>query len=380
VDPTRPEFHPRRILLAVTGLSPQIVTETLYALAVQAAPAWVPSEVHVVTTARGAENARLKLLSDEPGWFHRLCRDYRLPDIAFSESHVHVIPRPDETPLDDIRDDADNQLAADFIAETVRELTADDRAEIHASIAGGRKTMGFYLGYAMSLYGRAWDRLSHVLVSAPFESHPEFFYPTPQTRVITSLDRTQDALDTSAARVWLGDIPFVRLRGELPRELLEGRARFSEAVAEAQRALPPVALTLHPASLTVTAAGTTFRLKPAEFAFYWMLAERCRNAAAGLHWSEDGVAKEFLGFYGRLVNANSGDFERAETAYRRGMTKENLDPMKAHINKSLKTTLGPRRAGDYRIVLLEKIAGTRYRRSGLTLPPSAITIEAPSLR
>jgi CRISPR-associated protein (TIGR02584 family) len=32
------------------------------------------------------------------------------------------------------------------------------------SIAGGRKTMGFYAGYALSLYGRAQDRMSHVLV------------------------------------------------------------------------------------------------------------------------------------------------------------------------------------------------------------------------
>ena len=30
--------------------------------------------------------------------------------------------------------------------------------------------MGFYLGYALSLYGRTQDRLSHVLVSSPYES------------------------------------------------------------------------------------------------------------------------------------------------------------------------------------------------------------------
>ena len=44
--------------------------------------------------------------------------------------------------------------------------------------------MGFYLGYALSLYSRAQDRLSHVLVNSPFESHSEFFYPTPESRVI----------------------------------------------------------------------------------------------------------------------------------------------------------------------------------------------------
>src|SRR5260221_10737988 len=39
-----------RVLLAVTGLSPQIVTETLYALAVARDPGWIPSEIRLITT------------------------------------------------------------------------------------------------------------------------------------------------------------------------------------------------------------------------------------------------------------------------------------------------------------------------------------------
>jgi hypothetical protein len=36
----------------------------------------------------------------------------------------------------------------------------------------------FLLGYALlSPFGRAQDRLSHVLVSKPFESHPKFYFP-----------------------------------------------------------------------------------------------------------------------------------------------------------------------------------------------------------
>ena len=41
----------RRILLAVTGLSPQVVTETLYALALEGGHERMPTEVHLVTTA-----------------------------------------------------------------------------------------------------------------------------------------------------------------------------------------------------------------------------------------------------------------------------------------------------------------------------------------
>lgn len=66
-------------------------------------------------------------------------------------------------------------MAADAIVELVRRCTQDDQTALHVSIAGGRKTMGFFMGYALSLYGRPQDRLSHVLVSAPFESNHDFY-------------------------------------------------------------------------------------------------------------------------------------------------------------------------------------------------------------
>src|SRR5262249_42724217 len=141
-----PEEYRRRVLLAVTGLSPQIVTETLYVLAVK--QKWIPTEIQVITTARGAENARLTLLSDHPGWVHRLREDSRLPEIRFGAENIHVINGPDGKPLDDILADADNVAVADFITEQVRAVTADPNASVHVSIAGGRKTMGFYIGYA----------------------------------------------------------------------------------------------------------------------------------------------------------------------------------------------------------------------------------------
>ena len=57
--------YPRRILLAVTGLSPQVVTETLYALGVAAgqggADALMPTEVHMPKkSGHGAGPEKLK--------------------------------------------------------------------------------------------------------------------------------------------------------------------------------------------------------------------------------------------------------------------------------------------------------------------------------
>lgn len=68
--------------------------------------------------------------------------------------------------------------------------------------------MGFYVGHALSLHRRGQDRLSHILV----EPHPEFYYPTPHSRVIYAQRPNRKPLDT----VTLAEIAFVRMRHGLP--------------------------------------------------------------------------------------------------------------------------------------------------------------------
>ncbi len=269
--------NPRRILLCVTGLSPQIVTETLYALSVTQTPQWIPDEIRLITTQRGADNARLMLLSDNPGWFHRLCQDWRLPPIAFNATHIEVLQDTNGLPLDDIRDDEDNQCAADGIADLVRRMTADEDTEIHASIAGGRKTMGFFMGYAMSLWGRPQDKLSHVLISAPFESRPEFFYPTPTAHVLPSRAPGQDPLDASTAKVWLGDIPFVRLRNLLPASIKGQNSSFAQAVLAANRALDQIDLEIDIGQSCVRINQQKVALPPMQLGLLALLAWRCQQ-------------------------------------------------------------------------------------------------------
>ncbi|NDP40793.1 MAG: TIGR02584 family CRISPR-associated protein [Rhodoferax sp.] len=155
-----PASYQRRVLLVVSGLSPQIVTETIYALALAGESRFVPTEVHIITTKEGAQKAELSLLSTDLGWFHKLCDDYQLPAIAFNRDHIHVMQDANGQDMSDIRSIEDNSAAADYITAQVRAFSSDDKCALHVSIAGGRKTMGFYLGYALSLYGRPQDRLS----------------------------------------------------------------------------------------------------------------------------------------------------------------------------------------------------------------------------
>jgi CRISPR-associated protein (TIGR02584 family) len=369
MTPDQPQTYPRRILLAVTGLSPQVVTETLYALSVRREPAFVPTEVHLLTTREGAHRARLALLSEDPGWFRRLAADYALPPITFDDSCIHCIVGAHGAPLEDIRDIDDNERAADFITEQVRSLTADPAAALHVSIAGGRKTMGYYLGYALSLFGRAQDRLSHVLVSEPFESSWDFFYPTPYSRVITTRDNK--LADTADAQVTLAEIPFVSLRHGLPQRLLSGRARFSESVGAARLGLGPAELVIDLAARRVRAGGKVIALPPGELALLAAFARHAANGGQALpappkEAPDAAWAARYLAEL-RAVTGQLGDLDKTERALRAGMDgayfSSRLSKLNRHLREELGTAAVPYLVDDGRV---------RPRRYRLALAPEAV--------
>jgi CRISPR-associated protein (TIGR02584 family) len=372
-----PHEYARRVLLAVTGLSPQVVTETLYALAVQRRPPFVPTEVHLITTATGAREAKLNLLAEKTGWFRRLLADYRLPPIRFDGTQIHALADGGGGTLDDIRTSADSALAADLITDIVRELTSDPCAALHVSLAGGRKTMGYYLGYALSLYGRPQDALSHVLVSEPFESNREFFYPTPYQHPIRVRrgDREQ-TFDCREAQVELADIPFVRLRDGLPERLRAGRASFLQVIAAANRGRQPPLLAIDVAAKQARADDELLPLKPIELAVLLWLAERAAREEPPLDWGSPAAADEFLRAARRVIKPASGEFERIERALawrRRAAIKlaQYFEPHKSRINAALEGLLGPAPAARYAIRADRGAGGTRY---GLPLLPAQITI------
>lgn len=230
----------RHILLCVAGLTPQIITETLYALTQQRRER--VDEIRVITTLPGQDKLLKSLLDPQQGKFFAFCQDYGIDPVSirFDRTSISAIQTSDGKTLDDIRLNEENNRTADRICEIVREMAKDDNARIHASAAGGRKTMGIFLANAMQLFGRRQDALSHVLVNEPFENHPEFYYPPPQPVTLDLKDRQGKIIgqaSTAEARIELADIPFVRLRGVLKDWLAELPSSYGEIVERAQTEL-----------------------------------------------------------------------------------------------------------------------------------------------
>ncbi len=204
-------------LVAVTGMSPQIITETLYAMN-RDGDAW-PDKLTIITTAKGRDKVWEGLHTH--GHLAALCSELGRPELPFSPEDIKVVPGADGTLVEDARSRDDHEAMANFITDRIRELTADDQVCLHASIAGGRKTMTFYLGYAMSLFGRHEDKLTHVLVSEPYEGRPDFYYPTRESKLLALRKDETVPVDAHDAEVILADIPFVRQRNQLPRVMRE---------------------------------------------------------------------------------------------------------------------------------------------------------------
>jgi CRISPR-associated protein (TIGR02584 family) len=224
----------RDVLIALCGLTPQVVTETLWALG-QQRPAIVPEKVWIITTRSGREECE-RLLFGKNGKLACYLREYPSPQtVQCGPTTVITLKGSDERPIEDLRTQEDNLAVADQLAARIRDLTADRNIRLHCSVAGGRKTMGVLLAAVLQVYGRPDDRLYHVLVSPEFESQPEFFY-IPKRHRLLALGKGKQ-LDTRKARVELAEIPYVRLRAFLSQELLKGSLPFTELVALAQKEL-----------------------------------------------------------------------------------------------------------------------------------------------
>ena len=178
-----PDDAPSYVLVAVAGMSPQVITETVWLLAHEPVPR-LPAEVHVLTTVPGKVALDGGLFDrDTPGQ----------PPFPYKGSHwealadhlqaqlpepvVHLVADGHGQPLRDITTKADTTHAATHTFDLVRRLT-EQPLPVVALIAGGRKTMSGDLQTAFSVYARPYDRAVHVLVRPDTYVSGAFFFPT----------------------------------------------------------------------------------------------------------------------------------------------------------------------------------------------------------
>ncbi len=218
-----PEDFRKRILLVSLGTSPQIITEVIYALTEgrrrTGEPMFIPTRVVVISTQEGIRKSREAL--ELKGHYQRLISEYQLAGLPQPE---YFAISKDGVELNDIRTTEDNEAAADSIKRMVLECTRDDEAALHISIAGGRKTQGYYTGLVASLFCREQDTLSHVLVSEGYEGHPEFYFPTASDSFIQVKDQM---LNAKEAQVELALLPLIPLRKDLPGVFFDTRSDLS---------------------------------------------------------------------------------------------------------------------------------------------------------
>jgi len=279
------------VLLAVTGMSPAILTETIWALAMREKT--IPFRVIAVTTAAGRERLRAVWMPDPAlggltPWEalrsaleaagHRLDGRLRFGDTA---DDIRVITSSDRSTgrsveLEDIRTAADNTAAADFILEQVRSIVANPDTRLVASIAGGRKTMGTLLYAAVSLLGRDSDRVTHVLVEPPFESQAGFWFPSqPASKTRSKGTKIQQPW------VELADIPFVPLRNKITETFGREPGSFLTLAAlcrksAGQDSAPKLSLSESTPGCRVD--GLPVRLGPREHSLLLFLCKRALSA------------------------------------------------------------------------------------------------------
>jgi CRISPR-associated protein (TIGR02584 family) len=378
------------VALCLAGLSPAVISETLYGLATRRHDPVVPHEVHVVTTHGGYPVVAAALLGPR-GALVRLREQYRLPagSLRCGPEQVHVLVDAGGRPLDDIRDGADSRAAGEFIGQLVRRLGARDRVVLHCSLAGGRKTMSALLATALQLHGRPGDRLYHVLVSEPFERVPDFFFP-PRPPARYRLEGRWVCSD--AARIELAEVPFVPL-GAAARLLGYGDLALEriaeELQAEARGRLVPDPLTVVLRERKLTVGPVTVRLSPQEIALYALYAElragcrtpgcRAGGACAGCHMSDDDVHERRQDLWrlytvaqphagGRLAALLGGEAQEADdlTDFRAW-----LQQTRSRLNRVIGNALGRGPRGRRYRVLPARTVETGRRR-GLGVPPRFI--------
>lgn len=378
----------KEVLVLVVGTTPQIITETICALAQQKPPIYI-EKVYIITTAVGKKTAEERLLSK--GLFQAFTREFKLDNLAIGGDDFIVVRDSVNREIADITSDKESEAVGDLITSLIRDLTNDPSVRLHCSIAGGRKTMSFYMGAALQLFGRPQDRLYHVLVTPEFESNPLFFYKPKRNKIIEARlpDGSIKKLNTKDAHIHLMELPFIRLRDKL---LLKGKS-FHDLVNEGQREIDAAAiqpeLSVDLSARTVQIGHTVIEMVPAQLMTYVTLLkakiEHCRQPEKPYCFectdcfmtvaelSTPAAMGVMAGTYSRIYHQSETRREEFLAKYSRGMGQDIIRQNISKIKKSMQEQIGDQRLLPYFTVSnVRQWGSSRY---GIRVEKGKIRIE-----
>lgn len=253
----------KNILVAVSGLTPQVISETLFCLSVQKKIRI--DEIYVITTTEGKKNieeyyflnSRSKKkegpysLKEE---IHNMCRLHKINIPKFLIKENVVVAAEENMKMHDVRTDKDNILFPNVVTNVINKLTKDDRNILYCSLSGGRKTMSAYMGFALSIYAREGDKLYHVLASEDFEKLGKF-YPAKK----------------NSRDLMLSEVSFIKLRPVLHERADYRNKLYSEIIEQSQKELERLnekGITIDTRKRIMCYKGITVKLEPIHLAIY----------------------------------------------------------------------------------------------------------------
>lgn len=264
-------------LIAVTGLTPQVITETLYYLTQVRRPPVSISEIYVITTLDGRDKIIKNLLNGGKGKYYEFLKEYNInPESILFDSDCIMVARDSRgNMLRDMRTSSESREFSDYIMQIMKRKTMSDDKAIIASVAGGRKTMSVYLAYAMQVFGRSRDMLTHVLVNEEFENHPDFYYIPKKPKNLKTVNGK--TINTRDAKIELAEIPFIRLREKLPALFGEEEMNYNKMVEISQNEIdliqPILLITVNLHDRKVQIGDKVFALSPILFSIYVYMAQ-----------------------------------------------------------------------------------------------------------
>lgn len=306
----------KNVLLLILGITPQIITQSIWACSVHSNTPL--DEVYVITHSEGDEALAASNVEQQ---IDAMCAAWNIKKPRFVRySHVIVAG------TGDMSQDERTTSILNQAAVTISEIVNQPGTRLMCSIAGGRKTMSIAVAQVFSIMARTHDVLFHVIADEQYIKQGHY-YPTPG--------------DNENA-VSFVEMPVLRLRHPMANLLKQKPTEFAELMKKAQDEVndlrPNHKVVLDVDRRAVVIENIECTLQPLSFAVYWYLAATLKNIQVGKTFDPE-IAKEIYEYY-KKTRPSDGMLERTKSSAFKDeqMSHDQMTKQISIINGRLKDT------------------------------------------